>query len=54
MRAIIAYTTNPNTPETDAMRQVMHTVELDNGEKRQVMAEAPDDAIAKVNRELGA
>jgi len=54
-RALTAYTANPNTPETDRFRTVMHVVEyIENGEEKKVMiyAECPLDAMEKVNTRL--
>lgn len=48
-----AHTTNKNTPETDLLPEVMHTVEYttpkgDSG-TIQIMAKDPQDALRKVN-----
>lgn len=51
-----AKTTNKNTPETDLLPEVMHTVTyyIDNKEGKsgilQIMAKDPQDAIKKINR----
>lgn len=42
-----AYTTNTNTPASDLLAEVLHTVELDNGQKITLMAIDPPDAIKK-------
>lgn len=52
MRAVSAKTVNPNTPESDLQRFVLHEVTLSDGSKRRIMAEDPIDAINKVNKEL--
>jgi hypothetical protein len=46
---MIAYTKYPNTPESDAMDEVMHIVETPDG-KVEVMATDPTDAIEKINQ----
>lgn len=46
---MIAYVKYPNTPESDAMDEVMHIVETPDG-KVEVMATDPTDAIEKINQ----
>lgn len=49
-----AYTTNTNTPATDAQDQVMHTVEwTEDGYpmKQDIMASDPLDAIRLIQRQ---
>ena len=49
---MIAYVKYPNTPESDAMDEVMHIVETPDG-KVEVMATDPMDAIEKIkNKEV--
>ena len=45
-----AGTKYPNTPETDAMSEVMHEVTMSDGTKREIMATDPMDAIDQINR----
>ena len=52
LRAVSSYVSQPNTPETDAMPKVMHTVNLSDGSRRQIMATDPCNAIEQVNRSL--
>lgn len=47
--AVSAKTTYPNTPESDRMPQVMHTVTMSDGRAVNVMAADPIDAINKAN-----
>jgi hypothetical protein len=49
MRAISAYTTYPNTPESDKQRLVMHTVTFANGLRVKLLAECPMHAIEIAN-----
>jgi hypothetical protein len=42
-----ARTTYPNTPESDQMAEVMHTVTDDNGKEHTLYAACPIDAIEK-------
>lgn len=46
---MIAYVKYPNTPESDAMDEVIHIVETPDG-KVEVMATDPTDAIEKINQ----
>jgi hypothetical protein len=46
---VIAYVKYPNTPESDAMDEVIHIVETPDG-KVEVMATDPTDAIEKINQ----
>lgn len=52
-RAYCSHTSFPNTPETDKLPEVEHTVhvKLDGGseEKVRIMAREPEDAINRVN-----
>jgi len=52
LRPISAFTTNPNTKETDLEPTVLHTVTLSNGCVRHVQATEPLDAINIVTKEL--
>lgn len=52
VRPISAFTTNPNTKETDLEPTVLHTVSLSDGSKRYVMAAEPKNAIEIVQKEL--
>ena len=51
---MMAWTKNPNTPETDAMRRVEHVVKFKlDGEQREVVVRATDplDAMNMVERQ---
>jgi len=52
-RAYIAYTAQPNSPETDLQPMVMHVVEMTDGTQTKIMATDPMDAIKRVNDQLG-
>jgi hypothetical protein len=56
MRAVCSYIKNPNIRETDSISGVEHehVVELSNGAHVSIFAEAPDDAIRKVNHDIRA
>lgn len=52
----VAYTTNPNTPESDKQDFVFHTVRYTlNGEQKEavLLARCPLDAIDTVKRRFG-
>ena len=55
-RVVSARTTNPNTPESDLLPEVMHTVYLFSEEHGQrtvdLLASDPLNAIDKVNQKL--
>jgi hypothetical protein len=51
---MIAYTTHPNTPETDAKTMVWHTVEWTHvgvKHQKQVLATDPQDAIRHIKQQ---
>ena len=52
IKAISARVSQPNTPETDAMEIVWHTVTLSDGRELRVLAMDPIDAINKANKLL--
>lgn len=52
MRAVSAKVSQPNTPESDLRRLVLHTVTLSNGLQTELMATDPIDAIDRVNRAI--
>ena len=52
VRAVSARTTNPNTSESDRQPRVWHTVTLNDGTTRTVLASDPIEAINTVNKEL--
>lgn len=50
LRVVSAQTVNPNTPETDKMKEVVHMVTLSNGVALFLPAECPIDAINRANK----
>lgn len=48
-RAVSAGTKYSNTPESDAMTHVMHTVTFEDGSTKDIMATDPMDAIRIAN-----
>ena len=49
LTASSAYTTNPNTPESDSQARIWHTVKDQFHNEHQVYAECPMTAIAQFN-----
>jgi hypothetical protein len=52
VRAVSAHVTNPNTPESDQLSEVWHTVTLSDGNEWRIMATDPVDAINRINEDL--
>jgi hypothetical protein len=50
MRAVSAHTTYPNTPESDGLPAVLHTVTDDKGKLHYVLAACPVIAIDIFNK----
>lgn len=48
--AVLAYTKNSNTTQSDSLYKVPHIVEFDDGSKIEIMATDPSGAIDKVNK----
>jgi len=53
LHAVSAHTTYMNTPETDKLPVVWHTVTMSDGTKRNVLAECPMSAIDAANAAFG-
>lgn len=52
LRPKTAVTTYANTPETDLLPTVLHTVTLSDGSERYVMAACPIHAVEIVTKEI--
>ena len=52
LRAVSAYPSQANTPETDMQLEVLHDVTLSDGDIVTVRAACPSDAIDMVDRAL--